>query len=294
MIYQSKNMILMSQNLQAFLAVHETSTVTAAAENLGLGQTGITQRIKALETELGVTLFTRSRKGMSLTSEGKALLKYCLRTRELEGETLSELKGTGKNREVEIRIAGPTSFLSGRLISQCQEPLKKWPNLNVHFMIDDQENRVILIKRGQADLVLLHPHQVPSELDSKIIRPDEYILLGHPSWKGRDLIDILENERMFAFHENDLTSLNYLRSFDLLKHLRRSRLYVNENRMLTHLMMGGIGFGILSKEIAEPFLQQGALIKLNQGRSMKDPLALAWYPRIEMPPYLKEIIAAIR
>ncbi len=287
-------MMLMSQNLQAFLAIHETSTVTAAAEKLGLGQTAITQRIKALETDLGVSLFLRSRKGMSLTSEGKALLKYCLRTRELEGETLSELTNADKTREIEVRIAGPTSCLSGRVSSQCREILKKWSYLNIHFIIDDQENRLSLIKRGQADLVLLYPHQVPSELDSKVIKPDEYVLLGHPSWKGRELKDILENERLFAFHENDLTSINYLRNFDLLKHLKRSRLYVNENKMLAQLIVDGIGFGILSKEIAEPFLNEGKLIKLNQGKTMKDPLALAWFPRTEMPLYFREIIKSIK
>jgi DNA-binding transcriptional LysR family regulator len=38
-----------------------------AAKKLGITQTGATQRIKALEHSLGVTLFTRSRSGMRLT-----------------------------------------------------------------------------------------------------------------------------------------------------------------------------------------------------------------------------------
>lgn len=287
-------MSLLNANLQAFLAIYQTSTVTGAADQLGIGQTAITQRIRSLETELGVTLFTRSRKGMTLTAEGNSLLKYCLRAQELEGETYSELKGSGIQTEVEIKIAGPTSFISGRVVTQCLEIYKKWPKLNLQFIIDDRENRIDLIKQGLADIVVLYPHQVPLELTSKIVKPDEYILLGHPSWKNRDLKEILENERLFAFHPEDQTSLNYLKSFDLLKYLKRPRLFANENLALSTLLRAGVGFGLLSREIAQPFLEEQSLIKLNQGRTMKDPLAIAWYPRNEMPPYLKEIIRLIK
>ncbi|MFZ3230669.1 MAG: LysR family transcriptional regulator [Pseudobdellovibrio sp.] len=287
-------MSLLSINLQAFVAVYEKSSVSAAADKLGVGQTAITQRIKSLERELGITLFTRSRKGMALTIEGQSLLKYCLRSSELEGETFAELNKGGIENDIELTIAGPTSFISGRAVHQCAEIYKKWPKLNIRFMINDQENRIDLIKQGLADIVVLYPHQVPLELDSKMIKPDEYILVGHPSWKDRDLKDILEKERIFAFHPEDQTSLNYLKSFDLLKFLKRPRLFVNENLALSSLLCYGVGFGILSKEIAKPFLEDQSLIKLNQGRTIKDPLALAWYPRVEMPIYLKEIVRSIK
>jgi len=287
-------MSLLNPNLQAFLAVVETSTISAAAEKLNLGQTGVTQRIRALEKELAATLFTRSRKGMALTAEGKSLLKYCLRARELEGETLGEIKGAATQSEIDLRIAGPTSCMSGRIVEQVQFAFKKWPKLNLQLMIDDRDNRLDLLKQGLADIVVLHPHQVPSELDSKIIKPDEYFLLGHPSWRHRDLKDILEKERLYAFHEDDPTSLSYLKTFDLLKHLKRPRLFANENKTLSYLLTESAGFGILSREVSAPFLEDGRLIKLNHGRTMKDPLAIAWYPRPEMPAYLKEIIKAIK
>lgn len=287
-------MRLLSANLQAFMTVYEKSSVSGAASELGIGQTAVTQRIRSLENELEVSLFTRSRKGMKLTDEGKSLLNYCLRAKELEGQTLSELKSTGTNQEVELRIAGPTSFISGRAIPHCKEILLKWPRLNLQFAIDDRENRLELLKLGLADIVILHPHQVPPELDSKLVKPDEYLLLGHPSWKNRDLKDIIQNERMFAFHENDPTSLNYLKSFGLIKYLKRPRLFVNENLALSSLLKYGVGFGLLSKEIAEPILKKKELIDLNEGHTLKDPLALAWYPRSNMPVYFKDIVKALK
>lgn len=287
-------MRLLSANLRAFLAVYEKSSVSGAAVELNIGQTAVTQRIRSLEEEIGVSLFTRSRKGMNLTIEGKSLLNYCLRANELEGQTFSELGNADPRIEVELKIAGPTSFISGRAIPNCREIFGKWSNLSIQFMVDDRENRLQLIKHGFVDIVVLYPHQVPSELDSKVLKPDEYVLLGHPSWKNRGLKEIVQNERMFAFHENDHTSLNYLKNFGLIRYLKRPRLFVNENLSLSSLMRYGVGFGLLSKEIAEPFLKSGELINLNPGYVLKDSLALAWYPRAKMPTYFKELIKTLK
>ncbi|WP_413291074.1 LysR family transcriptional regulator [Bdellovibrio sp. HCB337] len=287
-------MSLLSPPLKAFLAVVDKTTVMGAAESLGIVQTAVTQRIRSLESELGVTLFIRSRKGMALTTEGHALLKYCLGAKELEGKTFAELHKGGIETDVELRIAGPTSFISGRVVPQCRDIFKKWPRLNLQFIIDDSENRLDLIKTGKADIVVLYPHQVPLELDSKVVKPDEYCLLGHPSWKDRDLKDILENERLFAFHADDHTSLNYLKTFNLLKYLKRPRLFANENLALSTLLCAGVGFGLLEQQIAEPLIEKKKLIKLNQGKTLKDPLALAWYPRTEMPDYFQEIVRVIK
>ena len=70
-------MSLLHPQLLAFMAIVERKTVLASAKDLGLTQTGVTQRIKALEAHLNATLFTRSRKGMMLTEEGQSLLLYC-------------------------------------------------------------------------------------------------------------------------------------------------------------------------------------------------------------------------
>src|SRR6202034_1989784 len=114
--------------------------------------------------------------------------------------------------------------------------------------------------------------QVPLELDSKIVQPDQYVLVASKAWKGRGMKNILADERIFAFHPDDPTSLNYLRTFDLLKFLKRPRLYVNENRALASLLVAGAGFGILTQQIAKPYLENGSLIQLNGGKIMEDPL----------------------
>ncbi len=287
-------MSLLSQNLQAFMAINKSGTVHAAADELRLTQTGATQRIRALEAELKTTLFLRSRKGMKLTQEGEALLRYCKGAEDLEGEVLSLISNAGNDKPVNVSIAGPTSIMTARIVSQCSGVYSDWPNLYLNFIITDTDDRLQMVKSGNTTMAIISPENVPNEMDSKQLKPDKYILVASKEWKGRKLTDILTNERLIDFYENDLTSLNYLKKFNLISALKRSRLFVNNNEAIINLFCQGIGFGTLTQEIAKPHIDNGDLVTLNSGAVMEDPLALAWYPRPEMPAYLKAVISAIK
>src|SRR3989338_2979815 len=97
-------MSLLAANLKAFMAIVQQGTVHGAAHDLHLTQTAVTQRIRVIEKELGTTLFLRSRKGMKLTQEGEALLRYCKGAEDLEGEVLSQMLGAGKEKPLYITM----------------------------------------------------------------------------------------------------------------------------------------------------------------------------------------------
>src|SRR5437762_1952438 len=103
-------MSLLDPRVEAFYVVAKTGTVQASAKKLNITQTGVTQRIRSLEKQLSTTLFTRSRLGMRLTSEGEALFRYCEGASSLEGFTLSRIQGDSSLSPVSISIAGPTSI----------------------------------------------------------------------------------------------------------------------------------------------------------------------------------------
>lgn len=288
-------MMLLKPSLQAFLMVSECPTLSAAAVKMGLTQTAVTQRIKSLEGELGVTLFLRSRKGMALTSEGEALYRHCQDVKGMEGQLLSTLKASGSESEINFVITGPSSLIGGRFVPQCRQVLEKWPKLNVSFLIDSNANRLAQLKRGSADLAVVLKHEVTNELDSKLLKPFEFVLVATAEWQNRKLKDILETERLFSYRESDQTGIEYLRQAGLLDQLKRRRLFVNDNQALLSLVTQGLGFAALPRELADPLLASGDLILIHKaGKPLKTEIALAWYPRREMPDYFREIIKSLK
>ena len=109
-------MSLLSPQLEAFMAVVKHKTVHAAASQINLTQTAVTQRIKTLESMLHATLFLRSRRGMQITPEGEALLRYCQAAKELEGEALARIQGDDLALEVSLSISAPTSIMRSRIL----------------------------------------------------------------------------------------------------------------------------------------------------------------------------------
>jgi LysR family transcriptional regulator, chromosome initiation inhibitor len=285
-------MILIHQNVEAFLVVAELSSVSAAARRLSLTQTGVTQRIKTLEKTLAQPLFTRSRTGMRLTAEGESFLRFCLDAKGLE-ERLASALGKSGRREISLTLTGPANLIGGRVVHQCRHVFERWPTLNFRLSIDSYSNRLHRLKQGLADLAILQEHEVGAELDSKVLKPLEYILVGTSAWKGRKLEDILARERLYAYSAEDNMGLDYLKLFGLLEHLKQSRLYANEDQVLQTQLALGVGYGILPRELAKPLVAAGKLVALNGGKSLKVKMALAWYPRSEMPDYFREIVKCI-
>lgn len=286
-------MILLNPQLEAFVGVVKHHTVIDAAKSLGLTQTAITQRIKQLEQSLAATLFTRSRRGMQLTPEGQALLRYCTAAQELSGETLAKISGAGVHSEVRISIIGPTSLLSSRLVTQCLPILKKFPQLLLSFDVSDLPNRSELLRNGQVQLAILPREEVGREMDSKLLKPENYILAGSPQWKRRPIEDIVATERIVDFDVSDTMSFAYLRKYKLLKLAKSERHFVNNNEGLVNMLKAGCGYGVLTYEVAKPFFTDGSLVPLNEGLSLENRLALAWYPRTNPPAYWNALVKAI-
>jgi DNA-binding transcriptional LysR family regulator len=87
----SRERTLELSDLALFKAVVEAGGVTRAAHRLHRVQSNVTARVKRLESQLGVPLFVRARRGMSLTPEGRRLLGYADRLLTLAEEAQADV-----------------------------------------------------------------------------------------------------------------------------------------------------------------------------------------------------------
>ncbi|MFL5814787.1 MAG: LysR family transcriptional regulator [Bdellovibrionia bacterium] len=287
-------MSLLSPNLAAFLAITRTQTVHGAARELGITQTGVTQRIRSLEASLSTTLFIRSRKGMQLTHEGQALLRYCQASLDLEGETLAQITGAGEQSNVRVCVTGPSSIMRSRIIPQCIPCLQGFKEVAIEFEINDLESREDALRNGRSQLAILSRERVAREMDSKLLKPEEYVLVGPASWKRRALSDILKKERIIDFDPSDAMTFSYLKKHKLLDQVAGERHFVNSTEALAEMIQAGLGYGVLTAEFAGLFLKRCDLAILNSGAVFEHQVALAWYPRQKMPRYFEALVKAIR
>ncbi|MAZ77752.1 MAG: LysR family transcriptional regulator [Legionellaceae bacterium] len=286
-------MSLLSPQLQAFMAIVRHKTVHAAAESIALTQTAVTQRIRALERSLRTTLFIRTRRGMLLTAEGEALQRYCQSAKALEGEALAQIQGAASQSEVQITISAPTSLMSSRVVPDCLPIMRDFPHLLIHFDVNDLNVRHQDLKAAKCDFALLPEEHLASEMRHKPLRPEEYVLIGPKAWEKRSMEDIVKHERIIDFDPSDVISFNYLKQYGLFDLAQHGRHFVNRTENVAFLISEGIGYSTLTKEFAEPYVKQGQLAVLNDGKTCDVKSVLAWYDRPEPPAYFKAIIDAI-
>lgn len=286
-------MSLLSPPLEAFWAITRKGTVQDASKILGITQTGVTQRIRALEKQLKTTLFIRSRRGMKLTAEGEALLQYVKGSLEIEGMALSKIQRAAQNTIIEVGISGPSSVLRSRVIPNLLKLKSSFPLLRYRFDLSDSESNVDKLKTGLCDFAVLEHHQVTREMDSKVLKAERYYLYGPASWKRRLLPDILKNEAIIDFDHADAMTLNYLAKYRLQSAALKERHYANNTDALISMVAGGLGYSVLSEDSAADGVKRGELVKLNGDAHYDHKIALAWYPRPESPGYFQAIIKSL-
>lgn len=87
-----------------FLAVAELRSVSLAAQRLFVSQPTLTHNLKKLETQLGVTLFNRSPRGMTLTPYGETLLEQARIMQRVYDNALGKLQQLKVDQESGLRI----------------------------------------------------------------------------------------------------------------------------------------------------------------------------------------------
>ncbi len=117
------------RQLQYFVAVAEQGSVTRAAQNLSISQSSITEAIKELEGDLGVSLFERHPRGLSITHNGHQFLRHATKiladvsdARRSFAEPASALKAT-LNLGVTSLVAG---YVLSDLLARYRRACRAW------------------------------------------------------------------------------------------------------------------------------------------------------------------------
>jgi LysR family transcriptional regulator, chromosome initiation inhibitor len=290
-----KTVDLISADLLAFAKVAECQTVHGAARALNLTQSAVTSRIHRLEEQMQATLFLRSRQGMRLTEQGLATLKYFRQCEALTAELAGQLAGEDRG-SVRLSIQGPSSVMRSRIIPFVCSWSSDYPNIVFEFKLADTIHGIDALKQGSTDIAIVEKAQVVLEVDSKILKPEKYVLVASPTWQGRDLKQIVRDERIIDFDPSDEMTHRFLNKYCLkdLAKAKGQRSFANNTDAIASLVASGMGYTVLAFDFARPLIDRGELMRLGGSMHYDYSIALAWYPRRHPPKYFKSLVKSIK
>jgi DNA-binding transcriptional LysR family regulator len=140
---------LVWDDLQVFLAVARTQTLSGAALRLNLGIATVSRRIERLETAIGQPLFLRQQTGYRLTEDGAGLIE---RAEEMEAVARS-LSGTRQQAEVSgtVRLATAETFATHLILPEIGLLRAAHPGLTLEIVTDIA---TVNLHRRDADIAL--------------------------------------------------------------------------------------------------------------------------------------------
>lgn len=140
--------------LRYFLTVAKEQSFTRAAEQLHITQPTLSRQLAAFEDELGVSLFERKGKNITLTDEGILLKRRALEILNLEERTLEELKGTEDVIEGTVTV-GCGEFSAVELFAKmCKEYREKYPLVQIAFHTATADTIYEMMNKGLVDIGL--------------------------------------------------------------------------------------------------------------------------------------------
>ena len=173
------------RQLQFFVAAAEHESVSRAAKALSISQSSVTEAIKALEADLGVTLFERRAHGLEITNAGHQFLRHARKIRDDVSDARRAFATGPEARTGEIRL-GVTSLVAGYGLSDALARFRRtYPNVRVSAIEDTGEYLEHLLIGGEIDVAFLitstlhnrHALQVESIAVSAMRL---WLPLGHP------------------------------------------------------------------------------------------------------------------
>ena len=144
------------RQLQYFIAVAEEGTVSGAAQSLSISQSAVTDAIKELESDLGVTLFERHRRGLTITHKGHQFYRHASRILcDVQDARRSFAAGEPAAPPSQLSL-GVTSLVAGYVLSDLLARFRRaYPGVNVSAIEDNGDYLEHLLIGGELDVAVM-------------------------------------------------------------------------------------------------------------------------------------------
>lgn len=246
--------------LRAFIAVFRAGSFSAAADDLGVAQSSLSDQLARLERGLGYPLLDRSPSGVRPTERGLELAaRIAAPVDALASATASGEATEGAQRTV--FVGGPAEFLSEVVLPGLADRLPAGIQVVARFGL--AENLIDDLRAGTVDvLVSALPTRGP-DVSSEPIYDEEFALVAHPDLASR-AARALDSIPLLAYGPELPIVRRYWRSvFGCPPNDLSVRMLAPDLRSLLRLTLAGTGMTVLPDYLVRQHLASGALVTLH-------------------------------
>jgi DNA-binding transcriptional LysR family regulator len=248
--------------LEAFVQVAHTGTISRAAEALHVGQPALTGRINALERAMGAELFVRGRHGSRLTEAGRALLPYAERAVVAIARGREAVAEVTSGRGGRLTIGAAPAISTYVLPSMLRRFRGEHPGVQLSVRSGHSEDVLGMVLREEVEIGLMRPIQHADILVS-LLYEDELLLVvhrGHPfSHVGQIRSEQMATEHLVLF---DRTSSYHELTSALFRQAGvapRGYLEVDNIDAAKRMVEQGLGIALLPRTSVQAEIGSGRL-----------------------------------
>lgn len=170
-------------DLHIFARVVEAESFREAAEQLRMARSSVSKRIGQLENELGVVLFNRSTRRISLTDAGQTLYQHWGTIARNVDEALAAVRGFDQSPTGTLRVSMPSSLGAAFMPALMQKFLKTWPDLKLN--LDFREQYVDIVGKGYDAVIHIATKLPDSRLMARRLATTPRVLVASPGYLKR-------------------------------------------------------------------------------------------------------------
>lgn len=278
------------RHLRYFVAVAEELNFSRAAGRMYLSQPALSQQIRKLEQELGVSLFYRTKSHVELTEAGRVFLEGARRVLVLVEQTAREAREVGGAEGRHLKVGFPEYANHTPVADALQIFRRRYPYVELEehetFTLQETLQQIDKLQKGTLDVGFMLRPEEDDVLEVEHVLDIEFVAAlpeGHPL-SGRDEISLkeLSDERLILFSRSF-----HPRSYDYVvgccreagfepKVVQRKEPQLYSGATTYRMAASGIGVGIVARPVVSGYRQYDVIFKPLRGPAPVLELVAAW------------------
>ena len=250
------------QQLKYVITISEAGSLNKASEVLYIAQPSLTSSIQELERELGIAIFSRSGRGMTLTNDGIEFIQYA---RQVVQQYDSLLEKFGKGGTVKKKFGISTQHYSFA-VKSFVEMVKQFDTEEYEFAIRETKTREVIddVASGKSEIGILYLSDFNRKAIEKFLRTNNlvfhhlidcnayvYIWKGHPLAKNRSIrFEELADYPCLSFEQGAAGSFYFAEELLSTSEYPRT-IKASDRATMLNLMVGLNGYTLCSGIICE-------------------------------------------